>query len=273
MEVTDREDVMDFVAHVRSESQRFLDALSDASPDARVPTCPDWDAADLLWHLGEVQGFWSMVVNRRITDGDEADAADATQKRPADWGGLVDYFTDASSSLLAGLTSTPSETTVWTWADEQTAGFVKRRQAHEALIHRIDAELVVDKRTPIDPELATDGVDEVLRVMYGEKPSWGEYTPRHDQTVRIVTTDTDRSWLVTLGWFKGTSPESGKTYDLADLRVAPSDPGDQAAATIIGGGVDLDCWLWHRPTNSTIGRTGDESVLNAFDETIAAGID
>ncbi len=48
------------------------------------------------------------------------------------------------------------------WADDKTAGYIARRQAHEALVHRLDAELTVGDRTPLDPRLAADGVDEAL---------------------------------------------------------------------------------------------------------------
>lgn len=62
---------------------------------------------------------------------------------------------------------------MWTWSNEQSSSFVLRRQAHEALIHRLDAELVVGDCSPIDPLLAVDGVDEALRLMYCDTPAWG----------------------------------------------------------------------------------------------------
>ena len=37
-----------YLDHIRTESARFRAALADCDPSARVPTCPDWDAADLL---------------------------------------------------------------------------------------------------------------------------------------------------------------------------------------------------------------------------------
>ena len=43
-----------------------MSALADCDLDARVPSCPDWNAADLLWHLGaEVQDFWAWVLEHR----------------------------------------------------------------------------------------------------------------------------------------------------------------------------------------------------------------
>ena len=51
--------------------------------------------------------------------------------------------------------------------------FIRRRQAHEALIHRIDAELTAGDRTPMDTDLSADGVDEALHFMDAGLRSWG----------------------------------------------------------------------------------------------------
>jgi hypothetical protein len=62
-----------YLQHIRDESRLFRDVLADCDPAAPVPTCPEWRAADLLWHLGEVQWFWGTVVRERVT-GDQAEA-------------------------------------------------------------------------------------------------------------------------------------------------------------------------------------------------------
>ena len=54
-----------YLDHIRTESARFREVLADCDPSARVPACPDWDAADLLWHLAGVQVFWAKVVRHR----------------------------------------------------------------------------------------------------------------------------------------------------------------------------------------------------------------
>jgi uncharacterized protein (TIGR03083 family) len=267
---------LDYLAHLARESTRFLEAMRQTHPGARVPTCPDWDADDLLWHLGEVQWFWSTIAGRGLTTHDQVEAIDRTE-RPGDRDGLLAFFVATSGDLLHNLKAATPDTVVWTWSDEQTVAFIRRRQAHEALIHRVDAELVADERTPIDPDLGTDGVDEVLRIMYAGSPPWGHFTPDPEQTVRIHATDTDRSWLVTLGHFVGTAPD-GTAHDGADLTVAGSDGGTSdtsgsASATVRGAGADLDCWLWHRPPMGRIERSGDPQVLERLGQAIAAGID
>ena len=71
-----------YLEHIRDESQRFRDVLADCDPAAAVPSCPDWRADDLLWHLGEVQHWWTwMVVNRPKGPDDYPEP-----ERPADHG-------------------------------------------------------------------------------------------------------------------------------------------------------------------------------------------
>ena len=66
---------MDYLAHLRADSERFAQALNTCDPTTPVPSCPDWTASDLLWHLGEVQLFWGTIVAERLSDPDPADEA------------------------------------------------------------------------------------------------------------------------------------------------------------------------------------------------------
>jgi uncharacterized protein (TIGR03083 family) len=260
---------LDFVAHLARESARFADALREAAPDTRVPSCPDWNADDLLWHLAEVQWFWGTVVREKMS-GDEARAL--APPRPPDRAGLAKFYESASHGLSEVLAATPPDTPAWTWSDDHTVGFIRRRQAHEALIHRIDAELTAGRRTWLDPALSADGVDEALRVMYGALPDWATFTPDPKQTLRLRATDTGDSWLLTLGQFTGTDPDDGTVCDEPDAHAADHDPGTEAAAEVAGTAGDLDCWLWHRPPMGTVEQSGDRLVLDRYAAAIAPGI-
>ena len=260
-----------YLEHLARESARFAEAVAAAAPGAPVPTCPDWDADDLLWHLGEVQWFWSQVVGGPITDGSEVQAL-VHPERPGDRPGLERFYAEASRGLQRVLADTPPDTPAWSWSAEQTAGFSRRRQAHEALIHRLDAELSSGRRTDMDPALAADGVDEVLRIMFGGHPGWGVFTPEDGATVRLSATDTGHSWLVTLGRFAGQDPRSDKEVDEPDIDVAGIDPGCAAAVTVSGTAADLDCRLWHRPTLGDVAAEGDAEVLRRWEQIMSAGL-
>jgi uncharacterized protein (TIGR03083 family) len=260
---------LDYLAHLATESSRFAAALVQAAPDAPVPSCPDWNADDLLWHLGEVQWFWGTVVREGLN---REQAEERKPPRPDDRAGLLAFFDRSSRDLADALTAASPDSPAWTWSDDRTVGFIRRRQAHEALIHRVDAELTAGDRTPLDPVLSTDGVGEALSVMYGGLPDWGTFTPGSAGTVRLQATDTGGTWLVTLGRFTGTDPGDGNSYDEPDIHLADDDPGTQASAEVSGSAADLDCWLWHRPPLLPVQRSGDQRALSRLDATIAPGI-
>lgn len=263
---------LDYLDHLARESRRFAEILKDAAPTAKVPTCPDWDADDLLWHLAEVQWYWGTIAREQLQSPDGVE--ERKPKRPESREELEAFFDEASAELLDVLTSTPPETVIWTWAEnDQTGAFIRRRQAHEALIHRLDAELTVGSRTPLDPALAADGVDEVVRVMYGGAPPWGSFTPSPGETLRLSTSDTGQTFVITLGRFVGTHPGSGKDYDQPDVRVAATDDGSPVAAEISATAADLNCWLWNRPPLGPVERSGDAAVLAVFDGMVDEGID
>jgi uncharacterized protein (TIGR03083 family) len=262
---------LDYLDHLTRNSDRFGQVLRETSPDAHVPSCPEWNADDLLWHLGEVQWFWGTIVREHLPDGEQAETL--KPDRPGDRAGLLTFYQDASRDLREILAAQAPDTPAWTWSNDHTVGFIRRRQAHEALIHRIDAELTAGTVSPMDARLSADGVDEVLRVMYGGMPAWGRFTPEGSETVRVLTSDTGDSWLVTMGKFSGTDPDSGTTYDEAGVHVGDTDHGGDVAATLTGSAADLDSWLWRRPTVVPLDRSGDQGLLDRFESAIAAGID
>jgi hypothetical protein len=160
---------------------------------------------------------------------------------------------------------------MWT-ADEalHTAGYITRRQAHEALIHRVDAELTAGTPvSPIDLALAADGVDEIVEVMYGREHPLLTFTPTEGRVVELVATDADRRWVLQLGREAGTVPDTGETIDDPNFRLAPK---ATPLATISGSAADLDLWLWNRPTTGTLTRTGDSATLDAMDEVLGEGL-
>jgi uncharacterized protein (TIGR03083 family) len=250
-----------YLQHIRTESQRFRDVLAECDPRANVPSCPDWTTDDLLWHLGEVQNFWTWVVTNRPKGPDEYDQPE----RPGDHAGLLSFY-DAQYAALADALDTAEPTDeAWTWSQDHTVAFIDRRQAHEALIHRRDAELTAGTLTPFPAELAADGVDEVLDVMYGGCPPWGEFSPL-PHYIRLDLTDTgDRVW-VQLGRFHGTDPE-GIEHEEEDIHVV-ADPGIEPDAVISGTAEALDARLWRRADGAETHLAGDLRIIDKFRQVV-----
>lgn len=249
----------DYLQHIRAESQRFRDVLTDCDPAARVPACPDWDAGDLLWHLARVQWFWATTVRTRPAAADEGAQG---PERPESYDALLAAFDEYSAALVSALEAADPADAAWTWSTEQTVGFTFRRQAHEALIHRLDAEQTAGQVSPLDPALATDGVLETLDVMFGGTVPWGNFAglPHY---VRVDTTDTGASVWVQLGQFTGTDPKDGVSYDDPDIHVVPA-PGVEPDAVVAGPAAALDTWLWHRGDDAEITVTGDLDIYGRF---------
>lgn len=257
---------------IAASSTRFRDLLASADPQAVVASCPDWSVDDLLWHLAEVQWFWATIVADRLDSPKDAEAT--KPNRPTSHDGLVDLATTATDRLLAALDDVADDEPVWSWSPDGNGAWVHRRQAHEALIHRVDAELVAGEESHLDPDMATDGIDEVLCQMFGQVPSWGDFLG-DDRRLVVAATDTGRGWDLELGRFAGTSPRSGKAHDWPAVRVigdpAQVDLGD-AATTISGPAADLDLWLWLRTGEDRLDLGGDQSTLDAFRHLVHDGI-
>lgn len=252
-----------YLHHIRTESARFRAALTECDPAARVPACPDWDAGDLLWHLGAgVQGFWADMIEQRPA-GPAEGRSDPERPASASYAEILERFDTEHTRLVAALERADAAETAWTWSDEQTVGFTFRRQAHEAHIHRVDAEQTAGIAvTPPDLALSVDGVDEALSVMFGGCPPWGTFTPE-PLHVRVELSDHDSIVWVQLGRFTGTDPDSGTTYDEGDLRVVP-DPGSEPDATVSGPAAAVNLWLWKRGNDSDIRLAGDRDACQRF---------
>ena len=261
---------LDYVGHLSRESARFLAVLRSVDPEVPVPSCPEWRADDLMWHLAEVQWFWGTIVRGHLTSPPDPESR---PERPDDRLELRAFYERASAELVRALADSTAEDPAWTWSDDHSVGFIRRRQAHEALIHRVDAELTANDRSSMDPELSADGVDEALRVMYGNVPRWATFTVSTPGAVRLRTGDTGHSWLLTPGRLSGVDPTDGSVVDEPALGVEASDPGGEAMATVTASAGDLDCWLWRRPILGPLRHSGNDVLLEQLEAAISQGID
>jgi uncharacterized protein (TIGR03083 family) len=250
----------DLVTVVADESARLRAALRRAAPGGIVPSAPAWSVADLTWHVGEVQWFWGAIVAGLLTDVDGL----AEPARPAD-ADLPAFAARSGADLVAAFERRSPDDPCWSWhEDGHRVGWVARRQAHEALIHRVDAELAAGGPvTDVDPALATDGVDELLVDMLAV-PSWASFTV-DGPGVAVVATDTGAAWHVDHGRLTGTSPNTGEDHDLEAIRARAGSDGD-VGATLSGRAWDLDRWLWGRGPADPLRMAGDHGLLHRLRE-------
>lgn len=253
---------------ISTESQQFADVLADAAPDADCPTCPEWDAADLLWHLTEVQLFWAGVLGQNArTDAEVESVEQANPERPASLHQTLALREQATTALVSRLNALDDSEPRWSWWEpDQTVGFTRRMQTYEATMHRVDAELTAGLAIgAIAPDVAAGAVDHCVDVMWGWKPDWAPYEGQ--ALAEFVATDTGGRWLVEVGHWYGTGPESGTQFD--EPRAIRAQDGE-ATVTVRGPVADLALWAWTR--GGTVQVSGQPQSRAALDALIANGI-
>ena len=94
--------MIDFDEVLATNSTRFREVLAGVPDAARVPSCPDWSAADLLWHLTEVQSFWATIVADRACRPTSRSRRSPRPRRPAGRDAALTLFDAVSGRLRAG---------------------------------------------------------------------------------------------------------------------------------------------------------------------------
>ena len=232
---------------LRAEGRLLAAAVAAGPGDASVPGIDDWTLDDVARHTGSVHEWICEVLTNGLPDWGYDDLM---PKAPQDHTELPSWYLGRLSTLLDLLESIPSGREVWTLFDEPPGvAFWKRRQCFETLVHRYDAEGAAGRRTPLDPGLATDGVDEALQMVRHRTRF------RSDREVRFAvrTTDTDRTWTLRIG---GTLPREERT--LVD--------GGDGDVELSGRAADLVVHLWNRPPEQPVTLAGDQSLWDLWRE-------
>jgi len=231
----------DFITALDRDSAAFLEACEVAGLTTAVTYCPGWNVADLLWHLTEVHHFWrSMVAERRDTwEG----YAEPTRPVPE---GLLAMYRHGRDELVSTLSGCEPATPVWTWTNDHTAGWVIRRMAHETAIHTWDAVEAAGMPNPIDPELASDGIDEFLAYFIGGAAEGAEPV---NGSVHIHCGDVAGEWTI--------RPTEAGGFDVSREHAK----GDCA---IRGSASNILLALWRRLPLSAVDIVGDADVAARF---------
>lgn len=228
-------------------------ALADAARlglDARVPSCPDWNVAELVEHTGRVH----RTMTRRVRDRETARNPAATVPLP-ERSDLIPWFETGVQTLADVLVAAPPDAEVWNWSvTPKLASFWWRRMAQETAVHRWDGQSAHGQQQPVDPDVAVDGIDEFLDVFLptdlAERPD-----TELGGTVALRCTDRAASWLVTV--------TGGK---LVARRGEEPTTADVPLATVAGTASDLLLLLWRRiePAAPGIETGGDAALLARF---------
>jgi uncharacterized protein (TIGR03083 family) len=230
----------DFVRHLRADAQRLRDVAS-GNLTASVPSCPEWDVAELVRHTAAV--YQHKIACMRL--GRRPEEAEWPHDPPD--GDVVTWLTDSLGELVSELTARGPSAPSYTWyPPDQTVGFWFRRMAQETAVHRVDGELAAGSVTPIDPEIAVDGVDEILVTFVGG-PWWADDPVDAASGRTVAVRAGGDSWHLTL-----------------DRTAVPVVRGGDLDAdlTISGEPHDVLLWLWGgRVTDEVVSIVGDRALL------------
>lgn len=255
-----------YIATVEASSARLATAARKGL-EPPVPSCPGWTEGILIFHIGAVQRNWALHVQERAQEpigrlrpeifeplpglGEWArqffeENADAGTMPP----GVIEWFEDGTRELVQVFRETDPEEPIWHWSGDNRALAHFRMQAHEATLHRWDAELAHGRPGPIDAELARDGIDHHFDVMLPSQRGWSEPPPGAGETYHFHRTDGEGEW-----WVK---------FDGGDVTVRREHAKGDVA--VRGTAENLYLFLWGRAPADRLDVVGDASLLDRYRE-------
>jgi uncharacterized protein (TIGR03083 family) len=241
----------DLISSLRREGEVLVSAAQRAGLDAEVPTCPGWLVRDLVHHTGGTH-LWAaahLVQQRQEQLGPEETEALASP-RPAD-DLLLAWYRTAHRAVVDALEQASPQLSCWTFLPAPSPlVFWARRQAHEAEIHRADAEVASGNITPIPAVIALDGIEEML---FGFAARPRRLPVDRPQRLQLTTGDAPGEWLVEIG-------PSG---------VRASRGGGKASdCRVVDSASNLYLMLWNRRQGDGPEVSGDRHLIELWRQSI-----
>jgi uncharacterized protein (TIGR03083 family) len=232
-----------YLKHLRADADRMA-ALAVRDLDAPVPPCPGWDVREVITHTGAVYSH-KVACMRKAARPEDDDWA----REPSEGEDLLDWFRARLEELIVELEERGPDAPSYTWYDaQQNVMFWYRRMAQETVVHRVDVESAFGEVTPVDDELALDGVDEVLDwfLTYQAEDVGPDGPGRGTVAVRTG----DHIWRLNLS---------------ADDIELSREPG-ACDAVVSGEPSELVLWLWGRRPDTAVSLEGDQALLTGMRE-------
>jgi uncharacterized protein (TIGR03083 family) len=237
---------VDLLNTVPASTEALLAAARSTGLDATIPTCDGWHTRDLLLHTTGIYRFVAAVLE---TGGPVSRATLATDPQGDE---VYDEFEAAARAVVPAIQAVGPDGEAWNWAGEPPTGaFGHRRMAHESAIHIADAVIAAGGTPAISPELAADGIDELLTVLvprvaaYGKSAGFGTIGALH-----VHCTDTEGEWLV----------------EPAEGAVTVRREHAKGDAALRGPALDLLLRLYNRGEGGEV--VGDAGVLDRWRATV-----
>lgn len=246
-------EVAEHIAFLAAEGELLAAAATDVDPDTPVATVPDWPLRDLVRHVGGIHRWAATTIRDARPTRYDTTLLDVVGRWPDD-DDLVEWFREGHAELLSTLRNADPDLDCWHFFAAPTPiAFWARRQTHETAIHRADAQSCSGTIAPFVPELAVDGIEEVL---FGFAARPGEFPADPPPRVRLRATDSGREWLLALG------PERVEVIDDPDADPQPAD------CTVAASASNLYLFLWNRLRPDAVDVTGAVDALSAWRDVV-----
>jgi uncharacterized protein (TIGR03083 family) len=240
-------EIPEYIAALRKEGALLAQAAERADLDEPIPTTPEWCMRDLVRHMGDVHRWaGTHVAERRMLPIGKEELSEIAGPLPGD-AGLLDWFREGHERLVRTLEAADPEIQCWSFLPAPSPlAFWARRQAHETGIHRADAQSPTGRITSFPPDIAVDGIDELLLGFFaGNGDDAASPPPR---TLYIRATDADAGWIA---FMKDRSRRHDGEDPMADCSVR----GPASALYLL---------LWNRRGADGLDVNGDRSVLEVW---------
>lgn len=181
-----------YVAVVRAEAQRFAAIAAQADLATSVTSCGDWTLRDLIRHVGFVHRWATSAM----MTGDAPDRGSIAMPANDEQTSIAAWFSDGAETLVSTLTGLDPTASTWhPFPPPATNAVWLRRMAHETMIHRTDAELALGEAPMVEPEIASDGIDEYLSLTLPHLLASGR-AKLPNGSIHLHCTDVSGEWLV-----------------------------------------------------------------------------
>jgi uncharacterized protein (TIGR03083 family) len=225
-------------AEIVAQTDLLACCIEGADLTVPVPSCPGWNAGQLLRHLGGGQRWAEELVRTLASEPPPDDhfleLSAYTDEDPAVVG---PWLVEGAAQLASTLRDTGPALPIWTPTPDGTAAFYARRFAHETLVHRADATLALGADFSARPEVVLDAIDEWMELgslpIHLELHPWVRELLGPGRTLQLSATDTapePANWLV----------------DLTGDAIAWRRACERAAVTVRGPLTDLLLLIYRR---------------------------
>lgn len=240
-------DTKDWLEITAGNFTQLAEAARRAGEDAPVPTCREWKVADLVDHVSMVHRWVTMMFE---TGAREMPDRKAVPSRPEGTDRLA-WYEEGLTGLLSALASAGPDLPLWNWmvGGPSDSSFWARRMAHEAVIHRVDAEAAAGVTSVVEPpEVAADGIDELLGFLDARRRYKGEEGLGFEGTFHFHATDTPGEWLV----------------EITPGGVTVRREHAKAPAAVRGPAGPLELFLYNRAPAGEVEVLGDSALVDAW---------